>query len=189
LRENPTECIIMSVQQESKPSANTRAFEHTFDAYVASNPACWRLAGNVPTLSQAAGKMVLLRRFRARALPKGIDATAWLTNTTFTITGPAGKLRVQDSFRLNDVQWKWKAIQNLYGEAQSGERDCLYINFTSGFTTSWFWGLPRIRAVSSAINPLLTAYFANEGHRRHGITVMDFANDRISSLIIATNRR
>jgi 1-phosphatidylinositol phosphodiesterase len=179
----------MSVQQEGKPSANTRTFEHTFDAYVANNPGRWSLTENVPTLSQAAGKIVLLRRFKARALPKGIDATGWLDNTIFTICSPAGKLRVQDFYKFHDIGSKWKAIQNLYGEAQSRDRDCLYVNFTSGFTSCRLFGIPRIRAVSNVINPLMTAYFANAGPQRHGITVMDFADDRKCSLIIATNQR
>ena len=189
LGENPTECILMSVQEESKPSANTRAFEHTFDAYLAGNPARWRLAEGVPTLSQAQGKIVLLRRFKARAVPKGIDGTGWLDNASFTISRPAAKLRVQDVYRFHDYRWKWKAIQGLYEEAECLDRDCLCIDFTSGFTRSWFFGIPRIRAVSNRINPLLTACFAGETPPRRGITVMDFADDRRCSLIIAANRR
>jgi 1-phosphatidylinositol phosphodiesterase len=179
----------MSVQQEGKPSANTRTFEHTFEAYVAGNPARWCLTENVPTLFQAAGKIVLLRRFKARALPKGIDATGWLDNTNFTICSPAGKLRVQDFYKFHDNRLKWKAIRNLYGEAESRDRDCLCINCTSGYTPCWFFGIPRIRAVSKVINPLITAYFANESPPRHGITVMDFADARKCSLIIAANQR
>jgi 1-phosphatidylinositol phosphodiesterase len=189
LRENPTECVIMSVKEENKPSANTRTFENTFDAYVASDPARWCLTENVPTLFQAKGKIVLLRRFRASAVPKGIDATRWPDNASFTISSPAGRLRVQDCYQVRDTRRKWKAIRNLYDEAASGDRDCLYINFASGYTPSWFFKFPRIRAVSNGINPLVAAYFANQSPQRYGITVMDFADDRKCSLIIATNRR
>jgi 1-phosphatidylinositol phosphodiesterase len=189
LDQNPTECLIMRVQEESTPSANTRAFEDTFDAYAAGDPARWWLAGNVPTLFQAKGRIVLLRRFTARSVPKGIDATDWLDNKSFTISNSAARLRVQDCYRFHDNRWKWKAIQTLYEQADSLDRDCLCINFASGYTPSWFFRMPRIRTVSNVINPLIAAYFANKCPRRYGITAMDFADARISSLIIATNRR
>jgi 1-phosphatidylinositol phosphodiesterase len=189
LDQNLTECVIMSVQQEGRPSANTRTFEDTFDGYVAANPARWWLAGSVPTLFQAKGRIVLLRRFTARSVPKGIDATGWLDNRSFTMSNSAARLRVQDYYQFHDNRGKWKAIQDLYEQAESSDRDCLYINFASGYMPSWFFRMPRIRPVSNGINPLIAAYIANRGPRKYGITVMDFADDRISSLIIATNKR
>ena len=189
LRENPTECIIMSVKEENIPSGNTRSFEDTFDACVAGNPAPWCLTENVSALSQAKGKIVLLRRFKARAVRKGIDATGWLDNRSFTMSNSAARLRVQDYDQFHDNRGKWKAIQDLYEEAESRDRECLYLNFASGYTPSWFFSIPRIRAVSKVINPLIAAYFAGKGPQRYGITVMDFADARRCSLIIATNQR
>jgi 1-phosphatidylinositol phosphodiesterase len=189
LRENPTECVIMSVKEENTPSADTRSFEDTFDACVAGNPVPWWLADNIPTLSQVRGKVVLFRRFKARAVPKGIDASAWPDDSSFTISNPAARLRVQDCYKVRDNRLKWKAIQALYEEAASGDRDCLYVNFASGYTPSWFFRISRIRAVSGVINPQIDAYFGNRGAQRCGITLMDFADDRKCSLIIATNQQ
>ena len=90
LRENPTECIIMSVKEEYRFSANTRAFEDTFDAFVAKEPALWLLTENIPALSQAKGKIVLFRRFISSHTPKGIDASRWPDNQSFTNSSPAG---------------------------------------------------------------------------------------------------
>ena len=189
LRANPTECIIMSVKEENRPSANTRAFEDTFDAFVAKEPALWLLTENIPALSQAKGRIVLFRRFISSHAPKGINASRWPDNQSFTNSSPAGRLRVQDCYKVRDNKGKWSAIQSLYEEAGAWDRDCLYVNFASGYSTSTFLGLSRIRAVCKVINPSLAAYFAAQGPRRYGITLMDFADERKCSLIIATNPR
>jgi 1-phosphatidylinositol phosphodiesterase len=189
LRENPAECIIMSVKEENTPSANTRTFENTFDACVGQAPARWLLTETIPTLSQAKGKIVLFRRFKSNEGPKGIDASRWPDNQSFTNSSPAGRLRIQDCYKVRDNKSKWRAIQNLYEEAGSRDRDCLYINFASGYSPSTFLGIARIRAVSKVIDPLIANYFATASPRRYGITLMDFADDRKCSLIIATNQR
>jgi len=85
LNSNPTECIIMSVKEEYNAAGNTRTFEQTFDSYTAKNPGYWYLGANIPVLSSVRGKIVLLRRFSAVTTPKGIDASNWADNTTFTI--------------------------------------------------------------------------------------------------------
>jgi len=189
LRENPTECIIMSVKEENQPSANTRAFEDTFGAFVGKDAALWLLTENIPTLSQAKGKIVLFRRFMSSQGPKGIDASRWPDNQSFTNSTPAATLRIQDCYKVRENKDKWRAIQNLYAEAGARDRDCLYLNFASGYSTSTFLGISRIRAVCKVINPWLAAYFAAQGPRRYGITLMDFADERKCSLIIATNPR
>ena len=189
LRENPTECIIMSVKEENQPSANTRAFDDTFDAFVGKDPARWLLSETIPALSQAKGKIVLFRRFKSSLGPKGIDASRWPDDSSFTNSSPAATLRIQDCYKVRDNHSKWRAIGNLYEEAGGRDGDCLYVNFASGYSTAAFLGIGRIRAVSKVINPLLAAYLAAQSPRRTGITLMDFADERKCSLIIATNPR
>jgi len=77
LADNSTECIVMSVNEESIPSRNTRTFEETFAAYVSEHPQRWELGTTIPTLDEARGKIVLLRRFPANSYMKGIDASRW----------------------------------------------------------------------------------------------------------------
>ena len=50
LADNPTECVVMSVNEESTPSRNTRTFEETFASYVAEHPQRWELGTTIPTL-------------------------------------------------------------------------------------------------------------------------------------------
>lgn len=186
LNSNPSECIIMCIKEEHTPSNNTRSFEQTFDSYVAQNPDKWCLTATIPTLGQARGKIVLLRRFNAVTVPKGIDATSWADNTVFTIDNGFARLKIQDKYVVPDNNAKWTLIQNLYTEAKSQNFDRLYINFSSGY--KMLYGiLPSITTVSNFMNPKLVTYFASNTSGRYGITAMDFVDTGKCSLIINTN--
>lgn len=185
LLDNPTECIVMSVKEESTPSHDTRSFEATFGSYVEKDSERWNLGAEVPTLNDARGKLVLLRQFPANKLPKGIDATDWPVNATFTINGPA-KLRVQDLYIVPDNLAKVNAIQSHYSDAASATDDVLYLNFTSGYRRGSL-GIPDIRIVSNYINPSVSQYLTANRRGRFGISIMDFADEAICALIIATN--
>ena len=182
---NPTECVVMSVNEESTPSRNTRTFEETFAAYIAEDPQRWELGTTIPTLDDARGKIVLLRRFRADSYAKGIDASRWPVNATFTIDSPA-RLRIQDEYIVPDNHAKLAAIQSHYDEAASANDEVLYLNYTSGYRRGLL-GFPDIRVVSDFINPAVSQYFNESSRGRFGVTVMDFADKATCALIIATN--
>lgn len=186
LATNPTETIIMCVKEEYDPSNNTRSFEQTFDSYTQLQPAKWYLGDAVPNLGQVRGKIVLLRRFGASSTPKGIEATNWADNTTFSINNTNSSLRVQDQYVVPDNNGKWTSITNLFTEAKNGSQSVLYINFTSGYK-SLIFGIPSITTVSNAINPQINTYFTNNTHGRYGIIPMDFAASDRNTLIINTN--
>lgn len=175
----------MSVKEESVPSHNTRTFEETFNSYVKKDPQRWMLRAEVPILKDAKGKIVLLRQFRTRNLPMGLDATSWPVNSAFTIDGPA-RLRVQDNYIVTDNPGKLAAIQSFYSEAASASGDILYLNFTSGYRRGSL-GIPDIRIVSEYINPAVSQYFNANRSGRFGISVMDFVDEALCALIIATN--
>jgi 1-phosphatidylinositol phosphodiesterase len=183
LDSNPTECVIMSVKEEYTPFGDTRSFEATFDSYVAKNPDKWYLGSGIPELGQARGKIVLLRRFAASTLPKGIDASVWPNNTSFTTDG--GILQVQDWYHVTDNNTKWNYIFALLNAARSGRWNTLYINFSSGFQNGLLW-IPNIPAVSHDINSRLGNYFTANVIGRSGIIVMDFADAAKCALIYNT---
>ncbi|MFY0252531.1 phosphatidylinositol-specific phospholipase C [Chitinophaga sp. 30R24] len=186
LAANPTETIVMSVKEEYDPTNNTRSFEQTFDTYTQQQPSKWYLDNTVPTLGQVRGKIVLVRRFGASNTPKGIEATNWADNTTFTMNNPNSTVRVQDQYVVPDNNGKWNGITNLFTEAKNGNPSVLYINFTSGYK-SLIFSIPSITTVSNAINPQLNTYFNNNTHGRFGIIPMDFAAADRNTLIINTN--
>jgi 1-phosphatidylinositol phosphodiesterase len=185
LSENATECIIMSVKQETAPARSTRSFEEIFDWYVAKDPKRWQLSPKIPAMKEAAAKIVLLRQFSTTNSPKGIDATNWPVNATFTIDGEA-KLSIQDDYIVPDTSAKLALIKRHYREAAAARDDALYLNFTSGYKPG-FLGLPDITFVSDRINPAVADFFAANLRGRFGISVIDFVDPALCTRIIATN--
>jgi 1-phosphatidylinositol phosphodiesterase len=186
LTANPTESVLMSVKEEHTPENNTRSFEATFNAYVQQNPGKWYLKDTIPTLSQARGKIVLLRRFGASGLPKGIPATNWADNTTFNINNGSSQLRVQDYYAVSSTSAKWNAVLPILNEAPGANLQTLYLNFTSGYTSGLF-GIPSITTVSNYVNPRIVTYFSSAPKGRYGTIPMDFVDSQKAALIFATN--
>ncbi|AQS08910.1 1-phosphatidylinositol phosphodiesterase precursor [Clostridium saccharobutylicum] len=185
LDKNPTECIIMSVKEEYDASNNTESFEKTFDSYVAKTSNRWYLGSNIPTLNQARGKIVLVRRFSSNSSSKGINATRWADNATFSINNGYSQIKIQDQYKVSNNDSKWSAIEGLYNEAKLQNNNCLYINYTSGYKPMAF--IPMIPKVSNDINSRVENYFNQNSKGRFGITASDFIDNDISSKIISTN--
>ncbi|GAA0537832.1 hypothetical protein GCM10009415_19570 [Chitinophaga japonensis] len=188
LDNNPSECIIMSIKEEYTPSHNTRSFEQSFDAYARRYAAKWYLGAAIPPIGSVRGRIVLLRRFAASQAIKGIDASRWEHNATFTIHNAQSRIRVQDQFVVPDNQAKWHNSTALLQEASSRETETLYINFTSGYRPALFH-IPDIQTVANVMSGHITDYFSAHPQGRYGIIAMDFADPRKAALIIATNYR
>jgi 1-phosphatidylinositol phosphodiesterase len=182
---HPSECILMSVQEDCGPT-----FEDTFDSYVAANKSLWWLQANIPKLDEVRGKIVLIRRFEAHSLPKGIDATKWRDNDSFSIYATDANLRVQDNYKIWRLRKKWASITNLYEESRTDDSNCLYINFASGYRPVLFY-IPFIAGGYKKINPMIKAYFmpspSNDPSSIHSVTVLDFANRELCSSIVMAN--
>lgn len=183
LKANPGECVILSVKEEYQADKNTRSFDQTFDRYVAKDPERWWLRPELPRLSQVRGKIVLFRRFPSTSKAKGIDASNWPDNKTFS----SGLLRVQDVYQSPNPETKWWAVESLLKEAREGNPDTLFVNFTSA--TGSRMGIPNIPSMSTPMNQKITAYFMNQPKTRCGIIVMDFVNEGRCRLIYETNLR
>lgn len=178
LKSNPTECIIMCIKEEFDAYDNTRSFEETFNSYVMKNPDMWYFTTSVPTLNEARGKIVLMRRFPGS---RGISATNWPDNTTFTNSF----LRVQDYYNISSNNTKWNMVTALLNEAYSGPQGTLYLNFTSGYRSIIV--LPNITMVSNDINSRVEDFFDTSMAGRYGIIIMDFINENRAALIYETN--
>ncbi len=185
LQQHPGECVIMSVKEEYVPDHCNRSFAETFSSYVQQYPALWYLGETVPSLKEARGKIVLLRRFNA-AQPLGIDASGWKMNNTFSIANHKASLRIEDDFIVPDTKSKWRSLCNFFDEAKRANDNTLYICFTSGYKPLLF-RIPNITAVSRAINSSIATYFSSNTRGRFGIIPMDFADPGRVRLIINTN--
>jgi len=188
LKSNKGEAILMSVKKEHKEDDATK-FEGVFDSYTSRNPDMWLLEDAIPTLDDARGKIVLLRRFKASRLPKGIAAApaVWKDNQTFTIDG-AVQIHVQDKYALDKKEDKWPAVQALLQQAFNGKPDVLYLNFTSAYVKKTFLDIPDIREAADAVTPALAKFFDNPPPGHYGVTIMDFVDQPKCDKLIATNK-
>jgi PKD repeat protein len=187
LNTNSTECVIMSVKEETTATNPTLGFEDRFDYYRTLNPTKWYTNSSVPALSNARGKIVLLRRFSATHLPKGIDATSWPDNAAPGFS--ANNLAVEDWYVVTDNPTKWGYITSgLSGAFGDNNANILHLTYTSGYLPGTF-GIPNIPTVANYINPLLLNYFADAPIGHYGCVNMDFADAIRSELIYGVNFR
>jgi 1-phosphatidylinositol phosphodiesterase len=190
LRNNPTETIIMAIKEEHTSVGNNRSYEATFNSYVQQNPNLWYFGNTIPALNSVRGKIVLVRRFPASNLPKGLDATIWDSsnttgNTTFEINNQAS-IKIQDQYKVPNNDNKWNTFTALANEAKTGNANRLFINYGSGYKSGLF-GIPNITTVSNFINPKINSFFSTNIKGRFGIVVMDFAESGKNNLIVKTN--
>jgi 1-phosphatidylinositol phosphodiesterase len=187
LHSHQGETILMSVKKEHENDDN-RQFEALFDSYLSKNTNAWLLPDSLPTLDQARGKIVLLRRFDAAKLPLGLAAAPadWKDSQSFQIKGPV-EIHVQDKYALDRPTEKWPAIQALLQEAFAGRPGILYLNFTSGYVKKTF-DIPDIRAAVNAVTPPLMNYFEHAPPGRYGVIILDFADPSKCTKIIAVNK-
>ena len=187
LDDHPSETLIVSIKEEAMSDHITRSFEATFAAYVAEAPERWDLAPTVPRLGDVRGKLVLLRRFDATALPLGIDAAPWADSATFSIANGDASLRIQDEYMVSDNDSKWTAITALIEEARAADPSTLFLDYTSGF--QMMAGLPNITSVSTDIDARLDDLLADPANAqaRLGVLVMDFVTASRARAIISTN--
>ena len=66
LEEHPTETILFAVKQEHGEES-VAEFETMLDASIRENESYWLLTDSIPSLGQARGKLVLLRRYEDAA--------------------------------------------------------------------------------------------------------------------------
>jgi 1-phosphatidylinositol phosphodiesterase len=181
LKTHPRETVIMSVQEEYKPEANTRSFEDTLLASMAPSAALWWRGNTLPPLQQARGKIVMLCRFKSKTPDLGIPAADWPGNRSFQ----KGLLAVQDHFEASDPDAKWKDITAQFDIARKNDPKRLSLNFTSA--TGQQWGLPNIPSMASPINTRLLEYLKKDPKQPLGVVITDFITPELAAAIYSHN--
>jgi GH18 family chitinase len=194
LRENPTECIIMSIKDEYDASNVTQTFEETLDSYIAGFEDYWYLEDTVPILDDVRGKIVLFRRYGNGTQGIVANPSAWGHDATFDIPHPDGYLKIQDEYKvltLFDLGDKWSKVENLLNAAQSGDKNDWYINFLSGTSgLAWPINVAKDRVGASyPMNPRLFDFLKSKSPSRFGTLLMDFPDETLISTIISLNTR
>ncbi|MED3540438.1 phosphatidylinositol-specific phospholipase C domain-containing protein [Bacillus toyonensis] len=151
LRRNPSETILMRIQEEYNPRGNTRTFAETFESFWTPNQRYfWTPTGTNPTLGEVRGRIILLQQFPSNRGWFGIN---W------------GSLAIQDQFEvpgLNGIYSKWVAVKNHFVNAMNN-RNRIHLNHLSG--TGGF-GAPR-------------PWFLASGYRsRNNNSLLDVASSR-----------
>jgi len=183
LNANWQETIILCVSNEDPDddrNTNTKSFDVVLKEYIKNSTKPVYTKATIPTLGEARGKMVLMRRFDSNE-PYGIPTDGWPKCTMAPII-------VQDDYIATDNDQKWNAITKLFDEARNGPLDKMYINFASAYLPS-VGGYPDIPSVSDDITPRLTNYFSNSQlpRGRYGIVVLNFIDEEKARLIYMKN--
>lgn len=194
LEENPEETVIFQFKNDSDKE-NEKCFDNLFYTYIAKNREKWFCENRIPSLNDARGKIVLLRRCRMDKTNKeytdlntGIDFSLWVEQDTVApeplrlSTGSADNavFIIQDRFKYKPKpRWNECLKPFLDGSAEfAGE---YIINYTS--TAG---GIAGPESNAKIINKELMKYDFKKG-AYYGIIYLDFAFEELTKKIIEQN--
>lgn len=187
LAAHPTETLLLSLKREGTGRGTDQHLSQILQHhYIAPNAARWYTSPQIPTLAEARGRIVLVRRFLlAPSIPAeqgGIDGSVWPDNVADGTCG-SGTIRIQDYYGVGssaEIQRKVRfaqeglerAAQGVGARAarevpEGGPQMPLFINFlsASNFFNASCW--PDRIAVK--INPSMIEYLCmGHGSPRDG---------------------
>ncbi len=192
LEEHPSETILFVVKHEHGDWEIAQVQE-LLDSYIAENPDRWLLTDTIPTLGEARGKMILVRRYEDEA---GLGSEAGLEADWGKQNGHADvslasepweneelTTYVQDRYEYG-AKDKWTAFEKGIKETQGLDpQETLCINFLSTKGTLPY-GHPYTFA-RKLNKQLLLSDWDSETHL--GCVVMDFGNAALAYKIYETN--
>ena len=187
----PRQTFIVDTVTEPKTPESVAQFQRMLDTVININPRNWLLTDTIPSLGEARGKMVLMRRYEDEAglgegagIPllwpgqKGYQDTS--LNTTAVDNG-SYTLWVQDRFEYNSED-KWEAF--IDGLEQNGaEKGDIALHFLSTKGTAAY-GHPY--AFAKDLNQRFFKTELPEGERI-GWIVLDFVSAELAAHIYETN--
>ena len=186
LKAHPTETIVFAVKQEHG-SESVAAFQKLLNAYVQQDAGLWLLTDHVPTVGEARGKLVLMRRYADEAglgsmsgIPLLWDNQNGHDDVTKNIAAHDNgsyTLYVQDRYEY-DTADKWAAFTAGQAAGKTGA-DTVAIHFLSTKGTAAY-GHPY--KFATALNPKLA-----ETGSLSGWIVVDFASATLAQHIYAAN--
>ena len=204
LEEHSTETIVMSMKLDDKSFSNDKDFaDRIYDKYITDDvKSKWFLQNGNPSLGDARGKIVLVRRYYNN--PDGGDwggngiRIFWsdkVQNATsysdppwagpISVTGGATSFYVQDQYNYS-VNDKWKAVQQGLNSPpnKNDVRNQFFLNFTSTA------GDNNPKSSANTINANFLSY--NNGSleygKSYGWIIMDFATEQLARHVYKTNK-
>lgn len=188
----PSETIVMLVNA-CKPEYDD--FAEEFKVFVRQFSGLFYLGDIIPTLRDARGKIVVLKRFK-KDVGLGIDlSVGWPQNTTGVMATSRGeRVHVEDCYKglYHDTHEKWDEVKSHLDQAKYGNRNELFITFNSVSQGShtpyqYAWGLGK--SINPQMNPTLIGYTEGSRGTRWGVVPVDYYNneDEHIDLQIAQN--
>lgn len=193
LNEHPTETILFVVKQEYG-NETTAKFQEILNTYITKDQNYWYLNDKIPSLKEARGKLVLMRRY-SDALGLGASSgipLSWgepkvepgneLSQIIATSIYDNHILKVQDLYELNTNK-KWSAFLKVIDLLEKENSNDVYINFlsTKGSLT---YGHPYFYA-NNLNQKLLQKKLING--KKYGWIILDFASPTLANRIYSTN--
>ena len=186
LKAHPTETVVFAVKQEHG-SESVAAFQKLLNSYVQQDPGMWHLSYHIPTVGEARGKLVLMRRYAdeanlgsASGIPLLWDKQNGHDDVTQNIASydnGSYTLSVQDRYEY-DTADKWAAFTAGLAAGKTG-RDAVSIHFLSTKGTATYGHPYRF---AKALNPKLM-----ETGSLSGWIVVDFASATLAQHIYEAN--
>jgi 1-phosphatidylinositol phosphodiesterase len=194
LAENPSESIIFQFKNDSG-TENEKCFNNLFYTYIKGNEGRWYLQNKIPTLAEARGKIVLIRRCKMDLKNNdfnnsntGIDFSRWVEQDTAVpepLTLATNSIDnavfvVQDRFKYKPKP-RWSECVEPFLNKQKpfgGEYVICYLS-TAGGTKG-----PQNNA--KYINPKFMAYPLKKSVY-YGTIYVDFPTENLVKKVIETN--
>lgn len=186
LTRHPTETVLFAVKHEYG-DASAADVQKTLQGFTDLRPDLWLLTDTIPSLGEARGKLVLLRRWEDEA---GLGAAAGIPilwsdqKSREDVSLSAAReeqgsltLLVQDRFKY-DAEEKWSAFISAF---EMAEEDELLLNFLST-NGSAAYGHPWKYA--GTLNPRL---LETDGKMLSGWIIVDFITPRLAEKIYSAN--
>ncbi|KAI1906952.1 hypothetical protein LOZ61_006387 [Ophidiomyces ophidiicola] len=203
LERNPSETLIMSVKREGPGTHSDAQLSKILYDHYASDPYKWYTEPKIPTLAEARGKIVLLRRFDLDDGLKqewngrgwGINGSGWPDNTPHG-TCASGHVCIQDFYEVLETENIDRKIEYVTAQLaraatlnyplgilssendEDSGRNPFYVNFLSA---SNFWKLQTWpEKIAAKLNPATVDYICRqhregaEGNWSTGILVCDW---------------
>ena len=188
LKKHPTETVVFAVKQEHGKDS-VAVFESMLNSYLREDADMWLLTDSIPTLDEARGKLVLMRRYEDEG---GLEARSgipliWADQKGAKDTRPnvvAEKndfytLYVQDRFEY-DTEAKWEAFTKGMAMAEKRAKDGDVILSFLSTKGSLTYGHPR--QFANVLNPRLA-----ELDSLSGWVVVDFLSPKLAETIYSHN--
>ena len=188
LKKHPTETVVFAVKQEHGKDS-VAVFESMLNSYIREDADKWLLTDTIPTLDEARGKLVLMRRYEDEG---GLEARSgipliWEDQKGAKDTRPnvvAEKndfytLYVQDRFEY-DTEAKWEAFTKGMAMAEKRAKDGDVILSFLSTKGSLSYGHPR--QFANELNPRLA-----ELDSLSGWVVVDFLSPKLAETIYSHN--